>query len=184
MVLKLTLKDSGSLIPDARVAAEAAARGLEVCVRRHLRAKDATAAHRPGFPRTGYWEDAAESVAARAEGRRAVVEVDKEGAALHYEGGTVLPRPGKKALAIPIDPRVAGIWPSEAGAIGTGGADDEPYALLWPKGSDHGFVKDTETGDLLWLLVPKATIKADPSVLPTDAELLDAAEAAIWSALK
>ena len=118
-----------------------------------------------------------------AVGDVARVEVDKPGIALHYEGGTVYPKAGKKALAIPIDPSVAGIWPSEASGIGTGGADDEPYALIWPKGSNHGFIKDTETNDLLWVLVPKATIPADPSVLPSDGEILGAAEDAVWEAV-
>ena len=47
---------------------------------------------------------------------------------------------------------------------------------MWPKNSDHGFIKDNASGELLWLLVPKATIPADPGVLPTDGEMLDAAE--------
>lgn len=177
MVLKLRLRSPERLVGDARTLAEAAARGLEVCVRRHLRAKDLTASHRPGFPRSGYYADAARDVEASVEGTLAAVEASKEGLALHYEGGTVYPR--KKALAIPVDPSVADIWPSEANALATG----DGYALVWPRGSDHGFIKDAETNDLLWLLVPKATIKADPTVFPTDAELLDAAEAAIWSAL-
>lgn len=180
MTVRLKLRSPERLVGDAHALAEAAARGLEVCVRRHLREKDRTASHRPGFPRSGYYADAARDVAASVEGRVAAVEASKEGLALHYSGGTVYPK--KKALAIPMDPAVAGIWPSEANAISTGGADDEPYSLVWPKGSDHGFIKDSETGDLLWLLVPKATIKADPSVFPTDEELLDAAESAIWSA--
>lgn len=177
MVLKLRLRSPERLVGDARTLAEAAARGLEVCVRRHLRAKDLTASHRPGFPRSGYYADAARDVEASVEGTLAAVEASKEGLALHYEGGTVYPR--KKALAIPVDPSVADVWPSEANALATG----DGYALVWPRGSDHGFIKDAETNDLLWLLVPKATIKADPTVFPTDAELLDAAETAIWSAL-
>ena len=104
-----------------------------------------------------------------------VVEIEKEGLALHYEGGTVYPK--KKALAIPIDPSVADIWPSEASGIATG----DGYAMIWPKGSNHGFIKDAETNDLLWLLVPKATIPADKTVLPEEETILSAAEAAIWS---
>ena len=182
IVLKVSPGDLERCVPSAGVLAQAASRGMEVLVRRHLRKRDATASHKPGFPSSGYWLDAADATTSRAEGATAIVEVDKEGVALHYEGGTV--RPKKKALAIPIDPAVAGTWPSEANGVSTGGADDEPYALIWPKGSSHGFIKDTETGDLLWMLVPKATIKADATVLPTDAEIFKAAEDAVGEAFQ
>ena len=180
-MLKLKIKDPEQLIPDARIAAEAASRGVEVLVVEHLRKKnDATPPNRYGLPKSNYYADAAKNVQASSNGRVASVEIDHPGLALHHDGGTVYPK--KKALAIPIDPAVAGIWPSEAGGIATGGADDELYALIWPKGARHGFIKDTETNDLLWLLVPKATIPADPTVLPTDGEVLNAAEAAVWEA--
>lgn len=175
MTAKITLKVPEGVGLDGKTLAEAAARGLEVCVKKHLIQKDATAKRRPGFPRSGYYADASRFVAATVQGLKAVVEASKEGLALHYEGGTVYPK--KKALAIPMDPAVADVWPSEAAGLGDGG-----YALVWPKGSNAGFIKDAESGDLLWLLVPHATIPADPSVFPTDDDLLDAAEAAIWSA--
>lgn len=185
MKLKLTVKDADKVLPEDRVLAEAAARGLEVLVRRHLRRKDSAAAHRAGFPKSGYWASAAETVEAHAYRKTAVVEVGKEGAALHYEGGTVRPKAGKKALAIPIDPSVATIWPSEHAGYATGGSgDDGATAVFWPRGSSHGFIKDTETGDLLWLLVPKATIRADKTVLPSDEDLLGAAADAIWGCVE
>lgn len=182
-MLKLQLHDRPeSMVPDLKIAAQAAARGMEVLIIGHLRQKNnGTQPNRYGLPKSNYYADAAKNVEANSSGNVATVEIEKDGIALHYEGGTV--RPKKKALAIPIDPSVAGIWPSEASGIGTGGADDEPYALIWPKGSNHGFIKDTETNDLLWVLVPKATIPADPSVLPTDDSILNAAEEAVWEAV-
>ena len=151
----------------------------------HLRARNgATAPNRNGLPKSNYYAKAAQgdSVRSMVAGNVAVVEIGHPGISLHYEGGTVRPRPGKRALAIPVDASVATIWPSEAAGIGTGGADDEPYALVWPKGSDHGWIKDTETNELLWLLVPHARIPADPTVLPSDAEILQAAGDAIQEA--
>ncbi len=56
--------------------------------------------------------------------------------------------------------------------------------MIWPKGSNHGFIKDNERNELLWLLVPKATIPADPDVLPTDDEILTAAENAVLPLLE
>ena len=182
MHLKLQIKGAADLpLPDERVAGEAAARGLEVLVRRHLRRKNSSAQPRAGFPKTDYYADAAETVTGTFSGKTACVEVDKEGIALHYEGGTVYPK--KKALAIPIDPSVAGIWPSEYGGYSTGGDyDDGATSVFWPKGSSHGFIKENETGELLWLLVPHAKIPADKTVLPEDGDLLGAAEDAIWEA--
>lgn len=179
MRLHLSIKDAEGVLPEDRVLAEAAARGLEVLIRRHLRRKVPASSRRAGFPPSGYWASAAETVEAHAAGKTAVAEVGKEGANLHYEGGTIRPTGGKKALAIPIDPSVATIWPSEYAGCSTGGSDDDATAIFWPRGSSHGFIKDTETGDLLWLLVPKATIRADKTVLPSDEDLLGAAEDAI-----
>lgn len=176
-MFKLALKDTKPIIPDAEIAAQAAARGIEALVIGHLRAKNnSTTPSKFGLPKSNYYAEAAENVSAAASGRVAKVEIDHPGIALHYEGGTVYPK--KKALAIPIDPSVATIWPSEAGGIATGNG----YSMFWPKKSSHGFIKDAETSELLWLLVPKADIPADPSVLPTDESILNAAEAAIWEA--
>lgn len=184
MQLKLSIKpqDIARLIPEDSVLAEAAARGLKVVARRHLREKNRTAPHRAGFPKSDYYADAAENVAEFWHGSTGGIEIEKDGLTLHYEGGTVYPRNGHKALAIPLDPSVAGIWPSEYGGYSTGGDyDDGATSVFWPKGSQHGFIKENETGELLWLLVPHARIPADKTVLPEEDEMLAEAEAAVWS---
>ena len=185
MNLRLTIKpeDVRDAMPSDRVLLDAAARGMVNCVRRHLREKNERTPPRDGFPKSNYYAEAASTARGSAAGGVATVEVGPDdpngpgsGIALHYYGGTVYPK--KKALAIPIDPSVAGIWPSEAAGVG---AD---LAMIWPKNSSHGFLKDAETSDLLYLLVPKATIPADPDVLPTDAEILTAAENAVLPLLE
>ena len=175
--MKLRLIDPERLIPDAHTAAEAAVRGVEALIVDHLRKKnDGTQPNRWGLPKSNYYADAAKNVEASVDGATVRVEIDHPGLAMHYEGGTVYPK--KKALAIPVDASVAGIWPSEANAF----ANEDEYALIWPKNSSHGFIKDVEQNQLLWLLIPKATIPADTSVLPTDAEILREAEEAVWEA--
>ena len=175
--MKLRLIDPEGLIPDAHTAAEAAVHGVEVLIIEHLRNKnDGTKPNRWGMPKTNYYADAAKNVEASVDGATVRVEIDHPGISMHYEGGTVYPK--KKALAIPIDTSVAGIWPSEANAY----ANEDEYALIWPKNSSHGFIKDVEQNQLLWLLIPKATIPADKSVLPTDEETLKTAEEAVWEA--
>lgn len=185
MNLRLTIKpeDVRDAMPPDRELLDAAARGMVVCVRRHLREKNDRTPPKNGFPKSNYYAEAASTARAAVADGVAVVEVGPDdpngpgsGIALHYYGGTVYPK--KKALAIPVDPVVAGIWPSEAAGEG---ADT---SMVWPKGSSHGFIKDNETGDLLWLLVPKATIPADPDVLPTDDEILTAAENAVLPLLE
>ena len=168
--MKLRLIDPERLIPDAHTAAEAAVRGVEALIIDHLRKKnDGTQPNRYGLPKSNYYADAAKNVEASVNGATVRVEIDHPGLAMHYEGGTVYPK--KKALAIPIDASVAGIWPNE-----------DEYAIVWPKNSSHGFIKDVEQNQLLWLLIPKATIPADKTVLPTDDETLKAAEEAVWEA--
>lgn len=168
-MLKLQLHDRpDSMVPDLKIAAQAAARGMEVLIIGHLRQKNDTTSPRAGFPKTDYYADAADSVSCSSAGPVARVEVDHPGLAMHYEGGTVYPK--KKALAIPVDPSVAGIWPSEYTGMG-----NKVF-----KTKSGNALADAETGNVLWILVPKATIPADKSVLPTDDDILGAAEEAIW----
>lgn len=167
--MKLRLIDPESLIPDAHTAAEAAVRGVEALIIEHLRKKnDGTKPNRNGLPKTNYYADAAKNVEASVDGATIRVEIDHPGLAMHYEGGTVYPK--KKALALPIDPAVAGIWPSEY---------SQDHKLFKTPG---GALGDAESGKILYILLPKATIPADKSVLPTDDETLKAAEEAVWEA--
>ena len=167
--MKLRLIDPERLIPDAHVAAEAAVHGVEALIIEHLRKKnDGTKPNRYGLPKTNYYADAAKNVEASVDGATVRVEIDHHGISMHYEGGTVYPK--KKALALPIDPAVAGIWPSEY---------SQDHKLFKTPG---GALGDADTGKILYILLPKATIKADKSVLPTDEETLNTAEEAVWEA--
>ena len=182
MNLRLTISPEAvrDAMPPDRELLDAAAGAMETAVVRHLREKNSRTPPKNGFPKSHYYDEAAKTVRGSVQGGSAVVEVGPDdpngpgnGIALHYYGGTVYPK--KKALAIPISPAVAGTWPSEA--VGEAGA--EAFSMIWPKGKNHGFIKDNERNELLWLLVPKATIPADPDVLPTDDAMLSAAERAV-----
>lgn len=168
--MKLRLIDPERLIPDAHVAAEAAVRGVEALIIEHLRKKnDGAKPNRWGMPKTNYYADAAKNVEASVDGATVRVEIDHPGLAMHYEGGTVYPK--KKALALPIDPAVAGIWPSEY---------SRDHQLFKTPG---GALGDADTGKILYILLPKASIPADPSVLPTDTEIFGAVEEALMEAV-
>lgn len=167
--MKLSVTVRGDFKPvDERAAAEAAAEGVSNCIVEHLRRRNTSAKRMAGMPKSDYWADAAESVTTEVDAGAATVTIEKEGVALHYYGGVVYPVRGK-ALAIPIDPSVAGMNPREVNAV-TGG-----IAMFWPKNSSHGFLKDEDSGELLWLLVARSSMKADPTVLPTVSELEQAA---------
>jgi len=175
-MLRFTVRVThADLLPPDNVLAEAGARGVSNLIVRHLRARPA---NRRGFPSSGYWADAAESVSVKpGSGGVAAVEVAKEGVALHYEGGTVLPKEGGKALAIPLDASVYGKNPRKWSGFRRGDepGDDDVLSVFWPKNSAHGFLKERDTGNLLYLLVPSVTLRADRSVLPEDGELEAAA---------
>ena len=180
LTVKVTLAD---LLPPDNVLAEAAARGVSNRIVRHLRARPG---NRRGFPSSGYWADAADSVSVKpGSGKSAAVEIAKEGVALHYEGGTVRPDAGGKALAIPLDASVYGKKPSEWSGFRRGDepGDDDVLSVFWPKNSPHGFLKERDTGNLLYLLVPSVTIRADRTVLPDEGELMDAAQDGIMEAV-
>jgi len=171
MTYKLRVLNPDVIAPDARLCAEAASRGIEVLVIDHLRKKnETTSQNRYGLTKSNYYAEASNNVESTVDGHVARVEVDHPGIALHYEGGTVLPK--KKALAVPIDPKVAGIWPSEF--TGAGG-----HLFKTPGGA----LGDAETGEILYILLPKATIPKDETVLPTDDQIFEAVGDAIMEAL-
>lgn len=116
-------------------------------------------------------ESVASSVTSKIEGKNAVAEIREPGVRLHWKGGTVKPTEGHKALAIPNDPDVKGIWPSEHRQ-----ADPAGTFLAWPKGKAFGFIakrhpkgsKD-RTLHVLWWLKTETHHEADPTVVPEDA---------------
>lgn len=168
-MLTFRVKVPDDLVISDRAAAEAAALGVSELVIQHLRDRNEATPPPAGFPKTDYYADAADSVTTRVNGGHAVVSIEKEGVALHYYGGTVLPK--KKALAIPLDPSVAGIWPSELG----GDLD-----VVWKKGETSGLLM--KDGQALYRLVYKATLPADRTVLPEDGSIENAAVKAIEEA--
>lgn len=168
-MLTLKIKDPEKLLPGEREIVEAARRGVEVLVIEHLRRKNDSTSPKPGFPKSNYYANAAKDVASSVSGSKATVEINHPGVALHFFGGTVLPK--KKALAIPLEGIVWDVWPSEY--------QGELHPVK-DKKTGKAYLVDDSLGLALYELVPKVAIPSDPSVLPTDEEILTAAEAAVW----
>lgn len=177
MELRLRVLNLDDVLPSEREFAEAAGRGVSNAVKRHLVDKDSSTPPRGDMPKTGYYGEAAGSVTTGMEGKIAVVSIPKEGMALHYYGGVVYPTDGHKALAIPQVAAVAGKRPAEVDP------SRQKFALVWPKGKATGTLRDKESGEVVYLLVAKAKIPKDETVLPSEAEMYDAATAAMEAIL-
>ncbi len=177
LTLKISESDLADLLPSENKLAQAAGRGVSNAVKRHLAERDSRARPDDGMPHTGYYGDAAGGVTTDVSGKMAVVTIHKEGVALHYYGGVVYPTKGHKALAIPKSPATAGKRPAEIDP------DRSRFALVWPKGKTVGTLRDKKSGDIVYLLVSKATIKADKTILPTEDEMFEAGKSAMEAIL-
>ena len=167
MEIKITIPRAqlGDLIPSSQTVAEAAGRAVFNLIKGHLAERNNKTSRRAGWPKSNYWGEAAQSVEEPViTESSASISIAKEGVALHYYGGTV--RPNKaKALAIPISPLVADIWPSEKGKL----------SIIKDKKRNRAYLADPTTKEFLYLLVPSVTLHADPTVLPEDSAITDAA---------
>ena len=157
---------------------EGAQRAMTNTLVKHFRAKDRAEPNAQGWARSHWWNRVASSVTSRIEGESAVADIREPGVRLRWLGGTVKPKAGKKALAIPADPSVRGTWPSEyAGKGGT----EKPFPV-WQKGAKTGFLairgSDPEHPRILWWLVGATHHEADPSVVPETALVEGVAKAA------
>ncbi len=163
------------VLPSERELAQAAGRGVSNIVKRRLVERDRRG-RSDGLPRTGYYGDAASGITTEMSGNTALITIHKEGVALHYYGGVVYPTDAK-ALAIPKSPATAGKRPKEFDP------DRAKLALVWPKGKTAGTLRDKETDEVVYLLVPKATIPEDKTILPTESEMESAGMAAMEAIL-
>ena len=175
MHLDLKITVPADILASDHELAQAAGRGVSNAVKRHLVERDSRG-RSDGLPRTGYYGDAASGVTTEVSGNRAVVTIHKEGVALHYYGGVVYPTDAK-ALALPKSPATAGTRPKEFDP------DRAKLALVWPKGETAGTLRDKETDEVVYLLVSKAKIKEDKTVLPTEDEMFEAGKSAMEAIL-
>ena len=174
MKLKLNLISAADTLPPVEELADAARYGVEVLIKNHLRSRNNSRPPRGLMPKTNYYADAAESVTSATKNNQVEVTISQEGIALHYYGGRILPFKGK-ALAIPKHPTVYDQKPSEF----------DPSRMIlncvWPKGRTAGTLRHKESGEILYLLIPRANIPADRTVLPNETDITAAANNAMES---
>jgi len=127
-----------------------------------------------GGVRTNYWNDAKNATSFVIEGDTVTIVTAHVGAALHYYGGTVLPKKGKY-LTIPAVPeahgKLASDFPELIVLIGKGG---RPYALGTADRIGFGTTGGRAAAHrVIFWLVEKATIGADASVVPSEAAIME-----------
>jgi len=158
--------------PQAAVQATAvAAQAVAVLVRRHLVDRNMASGG-------AFWGEAAESV--RVEG--ASVLVPRQGVAWQYHGGRIEARPGR-AMVIPRQPELKGVWPSE---LTQQGREMFVYRRAADRakgdaGNAYLAEQDGEGIRLLYLLVKSVEKEEDHTVLPDAAAMQEAAVAAVAS---
>ena len=177
------LERAAAALGPARAAAACAEAGADVVRAHFLRLGDSR--HRPG-QRINFWLAAADSVTRETDGADALIRVPQAGVAQRYYGGEIRPsgrtspvtgRPVRRlALGIPGTP-----------GEGHTPADFPDLFLILKKGSRKGgdkggafLARKTPDGvQRLFTLLARVKQRPDPTVLPTDAELSEAAAEAI-----
>lgn len=184
--VKISLEGNPSAALEAarRPILEGSARAMTNTLVRHFRERNRSRERKEGWPRSNYWAKAAESVTSEAGADRAVATVRKEGVRLHWLGGIVRPREGRRAVAIPNVPEVAGIWPSEY----RGKQKSKPTFMVWKAGAQSGFIAAREKGQkgfrVLWWLREETEHDPDPTVIPSAETFAKAVEKACKAVLK
>ena len=164
---------------DDNVSSKVAAvqRGIERGVHRKVMAKAASEVVKDNFValdrsrhRSGtfhFYGRAARATSSGVQGRSAYVSIDHEGIALRRFGGTVKPRNGKYLTIPAID-----------AAHGKRAREFDDLHFRRNASGDSGRLCD-EGGRVFYWLVKQSTHKPDPSVLPTDGAIQEAAVDAV-----
>lgn len=144
-------------------------RRLEGVLRTHFKEKDAEPNKR-GWPSQHFWARIRNATAfTGASDTEATVVIADPAFAKRVEGGDIYPKE-KGALAVPQDPRAAGIQPSAHLIPG----------VFRVKGTNRLVIKENGALVTLWRLYKKVTVPKDPTALPPDdkitSELLKTAD--------
>lgn len=184
--LKIDVKRYGDAEAPARVAAvlsrerstpvigQAAARVFV----RHLRRLDRQRPNRLGGARQHFYNAAAQGTSWAPVVDGVLVSIASVGIRQRYFGGTIKPGPGKRLLAFPIHPESYGKTTKDfPDMYRIFNHEGRPSALARP-------VPGRAFGEILFALAPQVVQKADPTVLPPDAEVLAAADKAMDSVVQ
>lgn len=161
---------------------EAMAMNVSDTVRKHIVATKKS-------PNTGFWSRVAASVTHTFSESGAEVIIPERGAALRYYGGTVRQKAGGPLLTIPTkdvpvqngtrlaarDMGLLAFLPSRRAKTRGVLVEGEPYLRTRGKNKGKPGVRPKPGGKLLYILRTETDHKADPTVLPSDQQIAEAA---------
>ena len=166
-------------------AKHAAGRGVRRLLMDYLSGLDSSRANQSGGKRTHFYAGAARNVSYDVDDDGATVSVHEVGIAQRYYGGTIVPTAGHKFLTIPVDPdaygRRAGEFDNLSVQYGlTKGGKARPMFLVQDNGYRYTQKKNRKTGvkevtgatweagKIMFYLALSVHQDADPSVLPSE----------------
>jgi hypothetical protein len=159
--------------PMAQVAA-----AVTQLIKRHLIAKNKQP-NEMGFPKTGFYGQAAEAARWHADTSSATVTISHEGFAQRYFGGTIRPVK-KKALAIPVHPEAYGRLAREIKNL--------VYAPLERPTNIFAYLfrprENSKFGEVYYLLAKSVRQKPDKTVMPKETAIQDAIHRALQLAAR
>lgn len=179
----------------SKEAKQAIGTGVRRDIRTYLRALPA---NKQGFPSTGFYKTAAESVTApEIEGDKITISITQIGMRQRYLGGPIKPRDGKTYLTIPaqgvaygqLAPEISGLKfafvRNDAGYLCPALiADDQGASVSKPRRKKGVRKAPIPAGEVLYWLIRGAMQQPDPTVLPTGQEMATAGASALQSLIR
>jgi len=177
-----------------------AAHGVGLRLKDHFQDLEQSRPNKMGWRRQHFWSGARQSINEQSSGTKVTLSITKPGIALHYFGGVVRPVIAEM-LTIPAVEEAYGKRARERNDLQfakrvnpkTGRLQscliqaEQTKVILGPRSKKTGkrrYKRDeTKGGTVIYWLAKKVTIKRDPSVLPTDAEMEKAAAEAVEKTL-
>ena len=150
-----------------RAAGKSIGRGVTQLIKGHLTDLDRRRPNRLGGPRTHFYLRAAEATNFRVTGKGVVISINQLGIRQRILGGTIVPRKAR-ALTIPVSPE----------AYGKRAREFPDLVLIKTNQRGSTILARIGQGDRvepLFVLKKRVVQKADPSVLPTEKEIITTA---------
>ena len=145
-------------------------------IRSHLRERGLQP-NKNGWPKTGWYQRARDSVTMEFSESSAVVTIAMEGFRTRLLGDPAIIAPvTRKALTIPMCAEAYGRRAGEIKGL---------FFIRWEKGRTIGFLARRVNGQLqlMYRLVTSVTTHADPTLLPTSDEIQATCQAALQTAV-
>lgn len=172
----------GALRPESRAELfSVAGAAVKNFVQRHIRGYMRTKHHSAnalGARPTGHYEKGAAAITMSADSSGAEVRIPIPGINRAYEDVSIRPGPGKRALTLPRAAVAYGRKVSEVRALG--------WTVFCPNGSNWlmGRRDGDETPTLLYTLVGGVVQRRDPSLLPSQGDIVATGWQAMWKRIQ